>query len=167
VGDVKDAGSEEGFLDRWSRRKQADELPASTAKEAMEQQAVPAVDEDLVQELTDADMPPIDSLDGDSDFSVFMSPGVSDELRTEALHKLFHQPEFNVTDGLNDYDEDYTSFPGLGGIVTREMKRMLKRELQRELETADAAETTAETEAPAEPEDTDFIENHNDEPNES
>ena len=100
-------------------------------------------------------MPPIDSLDGDSDFSVFMSPGVSEELRTEALQKLFHQPEFNVTDGLNDYDEDYTSFAGLGTLVTREMKRMLKRELERELEAEDAA---PETEAPVEPAETDFIE---------
>ena len=105
-------------------------------------------------------MPPIDSLNGDSDFSVFMSPGVSDELRTEALHKLFHQPEFNVTDGLNDYDEDYTSFAGLGTLVTQEMKRMLKRELQRELESE---ETTPEIEVPAE---TDIIEDNNDEPEE-
>lgn len=59
MGDAKETGSEEGFLDRWSRRKQADELLASTATEAMEQQAVPAVDEVPVQELTDADMPSI------------------------------------------------------------------------------------------------------------
>ena len=164
MGDAKDLGGEEGFLDRWSRRKQADSLPEPAATDALEQQAVPAIDEDPVQELTDADMPPIDSLDSDSDFSVFMSPGVSEELRTEALQKLFHQPAFNVTDGLNDYDEDYTSFPGLGGIVTREMKRMLKRELKRELEAGNAVETAPETEVPAE---TDIIEDNNDEPHES
>ena len=155
MGDAKDLGYEEGFLDRWSRRKQADRLPEPAATEAMEQQAVPAVDEDPAQELTDADMPPIDSLDGDSDFSVFMSPGVSEELRTEALQKLFHQPEFNVTDGLNDYDEDYTSFAGLGTLVTREMKRMLKRELKRELEAEQASDPTPEEEASTE---TDYIE---------
>jgi len=155
VGDAKDLGYEEGFLDRWSRRKQADRLPEPAATEAMEQQAVPAVDEDPAQELTDADMPPIDSLDGDSDFSVFMSPGVSEELRTEALQKLFHQPEFNVTDGLNDYDEDYTSFAGLGTLVTREMKRMLKRELKRELEAEQASDPAPEEEASTE---TDYIE---------
>ena len=155
MGDAKDLGYEEGFLDRWSRRKQADRLPEPAATEAMEQQAVPAVDEDPAQELTDADMPPIDSLDGDSDFSVFMSPGVSEELRTEALQKLFHQPEFNVTDGLNDYDEDYTSFAGLGTLVTREMKRMLKRELKRELEAEQAPDPAPEEEASTE---TDYIE---------
>ena len=155
MGDAKDADSEEGFLDRWSRRKQADALPASAATEVLEQRAVPAVDSDPAQELTDADMPPIDSLDGDSDFSVFMSPGVSEELRTEALQKLFHQPEFNVTDGLNDYDEDYTSFAGLGTLVTREMKRMLKRELKRELEAEQAPDPAPEEEASTE---TDYIE---------
>ena len=167
MGDAKDLGYEEGFLDRWSRRKQADRLPEPAATEAMEQQAVPAVDEDPAQELTDADMPPIDSLDGDSDFSVFMSPGVSEELRTEALQKLFHQPEFNVTDGLNDYDEDYTSFAGLGTIVTREMKRMLKRELERELEAEDALDTAPETEASVEPAEPDLIEDSEDDSHES
>jgi len=75
-------------------------------------------------------MPPIESLDSDSDYSVFMSPGVSEQLRTLALRKLFHLPAFNITDGLNDYDEDYTQFASLGGVVTHEMKRLLKRELE-------------------------------------
>jgi hypothetical protein len=131
VGDASDTGSEEKFLDRWSRRKQAGQQPASTATGQPEQEAVPAVDEAPRQELTDADMPPVDTLDSDSDFSVFMSPGVSEQLRTQALRKLFHLPAFNVTDGLNDYDEDYTQFTGLGKVVTQEMQRMLKRELAR------------------------------------
>jgi len=169
VGDTKDADSEEGFLDRWSRRKQADALPASTATDALEQEALPAVDNDPAQELTDADMPPIDSLDSDSDFSVFMSPGVSEDLRTEALQKLFHQPAFNVTDGLNDYDEDYTSFASLGTVITREMKRMLKRELKRELEAGNVADTAPETEASVETAETDLIEDmdEDNEPRES
>ena len=75
-------------------------------------------------------MPPLESLDSDSDYSVFMSPGVSEQLRTLALRKLFHLPAFNITDGLNDYDEDYTQFASLGGVVTHEMKRLLKRELE-------------------------------------
>jgi hypothetical protein len=139
---VGDAGSEEKFLHRWSRRKRADRqdetlsdplhdhLPVSTANDQADQQAAPAVAADAQPALTDDDMPPIDSLTGDSDFSVFMSPGVSERLRTQALRKLFHLPAFNVTDGLNDYDEDYTRFAGLGNVVTQEMQRMLKRELE-------------------------------------
>ena len=132
--------TEEYFLNRWSRRKLADHrgeslddpLPAVHTAGSAQQETAKGVSADQAQQLTDADMPPLDSLDGDSDFSLFMSPGVSEQLRTQALRKLFHLPAFNVTDGLNDYDEDYTQFAGLGDIVTQEMKRMLKRELEAE-----------------------------------
>ena len=143
MADIKDghAGDrrEEVFLDRWSRRKLAEHKDAAVAgadpADTMvagvpEQEDTPAVAADPQQALTDADMPPVDMLDSDSDFSVFMSPGVSEQLRRQALRKLFHLPAFNVTDGLNDYDEDYTRFAGLGSVVTHEMKRMLKRELE-------------------------------------
>lgn len=120
------------FLARWSRRK----LEARTGSiddsaevlQTEEPQAVPPVAAPPERELTDADMPPLDSLSADSDFTPFMSPGVSDGLRRLALRKLFSQPSFNITDGLNDYDEDFTQFAGLGNIVTHEMKRLLKRE---------------------------------------
>ena len=74
MGDSSDTGSKEKFLDRWSRHKQAGQQPASTASRQPEQEAVPAVDEEPQQELTDADMPPVETLNSDSDFSVFMSP---------------------------------------------------------------------------------------------
>jgi len=133
-----DASGKAGdFLNRWSQRKTAcrkDEAVAAAAPAAQSplQNATTTVDSEPRQELMDADMPSIDSLDSNSDFSVFMSPKVSEQLRTLALRKLFHMPAFNVTDGLNDYDEDYTGFAGLGNVVTHEMKRMLQRELHAE-----------------------------------
>ena len=166
-----DAGSEEKFLHRWSRRKQVDRQdemladplpdplpdpqPVATATGEADLQTAPAVAADAQPALTDADMPPIDSLTADSDFSVFMSPKVSDQLRVQALRKLFHLPAFNVTDGLNDYDEDYTQFTGLGNVVTQEMQRMLKRELEAEVvpETGPVAKTAASIE----PADADLI----------
>lgn len=163
MGDAEDRDpgdkADEYFLDRWSRRKLADRNGEAVA-DTPEQAAVPAVDKDPVQELTDADMPPIDSLNSDSDFSVFMSPKVSEQLRTQALRKLFHLPAFNVTDGLNDYDEDYTRFAGLGNVVTQEMKRMLKRELEAEVVPED--DESADTAVPAEPADEDLIEHSDD-----
>lgn len=138
-----DSRPDDVFLERWSRRKTAarnsdtatGDAPAALAN-GQPEEAEP------LPELTDDDMPPIESLDRDSDYSVFMSPGVSDHLRTRALRKLFHMPDFNITDGLNDYDEDYTQFAGLGGVVTHEMKRLLKREL-------DAKAAAAEDPVPA------------------
>ena len=91
-------------------------------------------------------MPDIDTLSEDSDFSGFMSPGVSDELRNLALRKLFHAPVFNIRDGLDEYDEDYTSFEKLGDIVTCDMKHQIemqeqKRREAQELEAAGGAES--------------------------
>ena len=138
---------DEGFLARWSRRKQAGyrnhEHPSAPGPQTWSGEP-PAAD-DLQQttpqrELTDADMPPVDSLDEKSDFAVFMSPGVSEQLRAQALRKLFHLPGFHVPDGLDDYDDDFTQFAKLGDIVTREMERMLLRERQ----AADANEAASE-----------------------
>jgi hypothetical protein len=120
------------FLARWSRRKLearagvADDI--AEVGQTEEPQAVPPVAAPPERELTDADMPPLDSLTANSDFTPFMSPGVSDGLRRLALRKLFSQPAFNITDGLNDYDEDFTQFTGLGSVITHEMKRLLERE---------------------------------------
>lgn len=151
--------SGEYFLDRWSRRKTAsrkgeadiDSLPASTAVDLPVENAATTDKAGPSPELTDDDMPPIDTLDRDSDFSVFMSPGVSEQLRTQALRKLFHMPAFNITDGLNDYDEDYTQFTGLGGVVTHEMKRLLKRELEAEDASRDEVVPVAQEEVPVSP----------------
>ena len=56
-----------------------------------------------------ADLPDIDSLDKDSDYTGFLKEGVPAQLRHMALQKLFRSdPVLAVLDGLNDYDEDFT-----------------------------------------------------------
>lgn len=98
------------------------------------------------QSLTDADMPTIESLDEASDFSGFLSEKVSEQLRRKALSKLFHLPEFNVRDGLNDYDEDYSTFVPLGDTVTYQMKQFIERQKQQfneALEAEDDDQVTA------------------------
>ena len=81
--------------------------------------------------LTDADMPDIDTLTADSEFSDFFSPGVSEALRKTALRKLFLSEVFNVRDGLDEYDGDYTQFEKLGEIVTSDMQHQLEMEARR------------------------------------
>jgi hypothetical protein len=44
-----------------------------------------------------------------------------------ALRALFRRPEFSVRDGLDDYDEDFTSFQLMGDLVTHDMRRMAER----------------------------------------
>jgi hypothetical protein len=135
----------EGVLSRWSRRKaEARErtLADNDLAEAEEQADLTVADENLepVEEpvLTDDDMPPIESLTEDSDYSMFMSRGVSDQLRNLALRKMFHVPGFNLRDGLDEYDEDYTFFEPLGDIVTSDMKHQLEMLEKKKQEAAEA-----------------------------
>jgi len=111
--------------DQLSLSEQETALVIDQPLESINADATPV---DAQLELTDDDMPPIESLNADSDYSGFMSPKVSETLRRQALNKLFHLPHYNITDGLNDYDEDYTSFTKLGNVITHEMRRMMEIE---------------------------------------
>lgn len=113
------------FLRRWSERKQRAGEDELRPPQPME----PAVTAAPV--LTDSDMPPLESLDEKSDYSVFFSSKVSQELRRQALHKLFHSPTFNVGDGLSDYSEDYTRFEPLGNLITQDRRHRLEVEAAR------------------------------------
>jgi len=55
------------------------------------------------------ELPPIESLTPQSDFSAFMQPEVDDALRRQALRKLFSDPHFNVMDRLDVYIDDYST----------------------------------------------------------
>ncbi len=147
--------SGESALSRWSRRKLEAKQELASVDPAPEPEQVENPDQAAMQEaeappLTDADMPDIDTLDENSDFSPFMSAGVSDELRNLALRKLFRAPVFNIRDGLDEYDEDYTTFEKLGDIVTADMKHQaemqeqkLREALAAENETVDADDIEA------------------------
>ena len=140
---------QEGFLTRWSRRKDAsrkgEALPEPTddtdgdSLESAEAQvdAPPAGDPETGDEElrapaeTAPELPPLESLGEDSDYSAFMGEGVPADLRQKALKKLFHSPKFNVRDGLDDYDWDFSNPEPLGDIVTAEMRYRIERELER------------------------------------
>ncbi|MFT5599354.1 MAG: hypothetical protein ACI823_002442 [Chitinophagales bacterium] len=142
-------GDNESRLSRWSRRKQQTQaetlqedlatdlllqsdsalLSESTASDETNSiQTAPDQPEPEQPALTDADMPAIDTLNSESDFSMFMSSGVTDKLRNLALKQLFKAPHFNIRDGLDEYDEDYTFFEKLGDIVTCDMKHQIEVE---------------------------------------
>ena len=104
----------EAFLSRWSRLKR-------TEKQAGQDRAapVPAEEPGETDASTEAppDLPAIDSLDKDSDFSVFMQQGVPDDLRQLALRKLWRISPDQI-DGLDDYDEDFTIIETIAKAVT-------------------------------------------------
>jgi hypothetical protein len=128
---------DESFLGRWSRLK----------AQARERGSQPVVEPDEhggdesptgVAQVTPEAAPPIvelpdlEQLDQDSDYSAFLTPGVDTALRKRALRKLFSSPKFNVFDGLDTYRDDFTSFPPLGDVMTADMRYHLER-LAREL----------------------------------
>ncbi len=150
----------EPLFARWSRLK--------AGARARDTQASPAAPPPVVREppaavpeseaVADAapapaspvELPDLDSLDQDSDFSAFLTPGVDAELRRRALRKLFHSPKFNVFDGLDTYRGDFTSFPALGDVVTADMRYHLER-AARELAARAQAAVMREPPANAEP----------------
>ena len=121
----------EGFFARWSKRKNQAQ-PNEPAAE--EQRTKPDADSVKAEEplKSDEDMPPLETIDGSSDVSEFFSPGVSEGLRRAALRKLFHSPEFNIVDGLDDYDDNFTTFKALGDIVTADMRHQMELESERQ-----------------------------------
>jgi len=148
----------EGFASRWSRRKQevANETAVEDLPEKVDDTEVIADEETLAEQkleklnaLTDEDMPDIETLNEDSDFSGFMSTGVSETLRKMALRKLFHGKTYNIRDGLDEYDGDYTSFEKLDpNLITCDMKHMIEVEAKKLLAEEKAKEEAllAETE---------------------
>ncbi|WP_415881334.1 DUF3306 domain-containing protein [Neptuniibacter sp. QD72_48] len=112
----------QSFFSRWSQRKaeqQAEPIEESQTEASLSDETV---DTEELPPLTDEDMPDIESLDNDSNFEQFFSPGVSEELRNLALRKLFRLPEFNIRDGLNDYDEDFSKMPALTQEVVSKLR---------------------------------------------
>ena len=62
------------------------------------------------------DLPPIDSLDKDSDYTAFLGTNVPEFLKRQALKVLWRSdPVLANLDGLNDYDEDFS----LAGLVEK------------------------------------------------
>ena len=143
---------QEGFLARWSRRKalsrSGEELPepppdsdaapqehgdaaSATAPVAEDAAAEPVEGEDGLAADDVPELPPLESLDEDSDYSAFLGKGVPPDLKRKALQKLFHSPKFNVRDGLDDYDWDFSNPEPLGNIITAEMRYRIERELER------------------------------------
>jgi len=133
-----DPVGEPSFLRRWSERKARARQPDPQPVKGTE-----PVSPAPVLELTDADMPPLASLDEKSDYSLFFSPKVSSGLRRAALRKLFHSPAYNVVDKLCDYSEDFTCFAELGEVITQDRRHRLEVEARRLAESVLTADQPA------------------------
>ena len=103
---------EDDFLSRWSRRKRLvkteDQTPTAEPLPPLDPEA--EGDEDEAALLEKLGLPSPESLGPGDDFRAFMADGVPAFLRRRALRVLWRSnPVLANLDGLNDYDDDFTS----------------------------------------------------------
>ncbi len=144
-----EASPDGGFLHRWSRQKVAARARTDPAGSRATPATTSTPDSKNEPELTDADMPPIESLTPDSDFRPFLSTGVSEELQRLALRRLFHSPAFNALCPLEGEFFDAQGYRPLGKLVTHEMRAQLEREAARLKRKARSALESPSVDAPA------------------
>ena len=157
----------EGFAGRWSRLKAearvaeqaavADEPqpPASGEPEASAVVAAPAETSaaaELPAEEKPIELPPLETLTKETDFSLFMRPGVDPGLRSQALRKLWTlDPHFATIDISECHSIDFNAVPtfpnGLLNTIYRVGSGMV--EAVEEIERKEAADKIAADKAAA------------------
>ncbi len=116
----------DGFLGRWSRRKQ-DERAGLPLDEPVPAPQLPEPAPTAPTAVSPAPEPPpltladAQSLTLQSDFAPFIARGVAPDVKNAALKTLFTDPHFNVMDGLDIYIDDYTKPSPLPLSVLRQM----------------------------------------------
>ncbi|ADN77790.1 conserved hypothetical protein [Ferrimonas balearica DSM 9799] len=152
------------FLSRWQQRK------AEVAKEAEEAELV----RDTVEPVDDAEptaeaaapvegqteaqveaaaeeaaeaeaLPDPTSIEQGGSFADYLKPGVDPTQRKEALRALWKQPQYNIRDGLCEYDLDYAAQPKLTAAVAAEVAKKVFRHVTEAVEQVDEAVAQQET----------------------
>ncbi|MBK9443437.1 MAG: DUF3306 domain-containing protein [Comamonadaceae bacterium] len=137
----------DGFLGRWSQRKQATRdgtlladpvpdrappvLPGATAGVPPGRSAALALAESASVsavpsgKAAQATPPPtlddVQAIKPDDSFARFVAPNVAPEVRNAAMKKLFTDPHYNLMDGLDIYIDDYSKPSPLAAATLRQM----------------------------------------------
>jgi hypothetical protein len=144
--------AEQGFLARWSRRKReaaaeaeppgASMAPDSPQPEAPPPEAPAAADAAAPEhprptcpipnlpDIDPASLPPIETLTAESDFSLFLRPGVPAALRSAALRRMWSlDPAIRDYIGPVEYQWDFNAPGGLplgfAGELVGDVKKLL------------------------------------------
>jgi hypothetical protein len=156
----------DGFLGRWSQRKQDIRAGRPLIEPEKPEIAVKAVapksDEQLEQpaniatsdekpEIPLPTMADVHELTAESDFSPFVGKNVTAEVRNSAMKKLFTDPHYNVMDRLDIYIDDYSQPDPIPESMLRQMvsaKFLNLFKTEEEAEAKEAAEKAALADAP-------------------
>ena len=157
-----------GFFSRWSQRKQAvklglaeEDISPNKAQDKPQtslqnsevsgasvkpEAADPAAEPPKLPTLSD-----VEQLTPDSDFSTFMTQGVSPEVRNAAMKKLFTDPHYNVMDGLDIYIGDYnTPDPLPAGMLAKMVGAQFLGLVKAPEDVAQSSTSDSDTPKPAE-----------------
>jgi Protein of unknown function (DUF3306) len=182
MADSKDDGvRSDGFLSRWSRRKQdvragvpVAELPLPSAsvdpvlrsnQPLVQQNIAGAATNIVADDATTANvdtLPPAPTLDDvkaltrDSDFKPFMVSNVSPEVKNAAMKKLFTDPHYNVMDMMDTYVDDYSKSDPIPEAMLKEMVsvkflRLFERDEEEVAENDEKNKNAAQTAPLAQP----------------
>src|SRR5882762_9773398 len=148
----------EPFLSRWSRRKlDSAKDPGAPLPVVPETKTPPAAVPAAARPPAETELPPVDTLKGlASEYKDFLRPEVDEKLRQSALKKLFHDPHFNVMDGLDTYVDDYSKPDPIPEAMLRTLahaKGLLFGDQKEEKATLPASEKPAEIADPGKPAD--------------
>ena len=161
-----------GFFSRWSQRKQAvklglaeEDISPNKAQDKAKDKPQPSVQNSEVsvanvkpESADPAAEPPklptlsdVEQLTPDSDFSTFMTQGVSPEVRNAAMKKLFTDPHYNVMDGLDIYIGAYnTPDPLLAGRLAKMVGAQFLGLVKAPEDVAQSSTSDSDTPKPAE-----------------
>jgi hypothetical protein len=147
----------DNFLNRWSRRKQeagerkdkdkdkdeAGKAPADSPPESEAGASVPAPDAPPTPKFDLESLPPIESINADTDITAFMQAGVPEALKRAALRRVWTaDPAIRDFVGLNENFWDAAGPDGIAGFgdldPNFDVKRMLS-ELFGEVPRQDAS----------------------------
>ncbi|GAL36620.1 hypothetical protein JCM19240_2689 [Vibrio maritimus] len=143
------------FLSRWSQRKLEEQSEQQTEPEILpvddEQAELSGAEDDVVldepsdslesePEVKTETETTVDTEEGELSISQLLANTEVDKVvKKAALRKLFMQPEFNVVDGLNDYDHDYSAVKPLATEVAETLRGWVK-DIDEKLETEEESQ---------------------------
>lgn len=157
---MSEEDNKEGVLSRWSKRKREladapEEKTAAVASQEEQDAELEARELELAANREAAEEIDLDTIDEDSDLSLFMKEGVPEALKKAALAKLWRSnPVFANIDGLVDYDDNFAdpnlimkTFTSAYQVGKGYLKEVLEEEEEvAEVSVAKNEETPDETE---------------------
>nr|WP_240458040.1 DUF3306 domain-containing protein [Halomonas socia] len=82
-----------------------------------------------------------------SDFKAFLAPGVSSALKNRALRRLWASGNYNVRDGLDDYDLDYSQMRKMSAATSENVRKWGRKVLDKLEEQDEAPAAIEDTES--------------------